>query len=56
LFVVGGFGELVDQGGAGQVADPASGFGGCSAQRDQQMLLCLSSGGWHLVRGSGVGL
>jgi hypothetical protein len=30
LFVVGGFGELVDQLSAGQVADPASGFGGCS--------------------------
>jgi hypothetical protein len=31
LFVVGGFGELVDQLGAGQVADPASLFGGDGA-------------------------
>jgi hypothetical protein len=27
LFVVGGFGELVDQWGAGEVADPSAGFG-----------------------------
>jgi hypothetical protein len=31
LFVVGGFGELVDQLGAGQVADPAALFGGVGA-------------------------
>ena len=31
LFVVGGFGELVDQLGAGEVADPAALFGGDGA-------------------------
>jgi hypothetical protein len=31
LFVIGGFGELVDQLGAGEVADPPASFGGDSA-------------------------
>ncbi len=37
LLVVGGFGELVDQLGAGEVADPAAGFGGAGAEGDEQM-------------------
>jgi hypothetical protein len=37
LFVVGGFGELVDQGGGGDVPDPAALFGGGGAEGDEQV-------------------
>ena len=37
LFVVGGLDEFVDQGGGGDVADPAAGLGGGGAQPDEQV-------------------
>src|SRR3954471_11666085 len=37
LFVVGGFDEFVDQGGGGDVADPAAGLGCGGAQTDEQV-------------------